>query len=162
MLCVRAGLRRGEAYHLTWEDVDFERNRVHVAPKLGWNPKDYERRWIPLAEDLRGYLERLKNDQNGSPHVLGDDRPDLTVMSSYWRKLVKKAGLKGTIHTLRHTFGAHLASAGVSIYVIRDLMGHASVETTSIYAHLAPEALGDAVEKLPPIKEVRPILCHVV
>lgn len=152
MLCARAGLRRGEAWHLTWEDVDFERNRLHVAPKPGWNPKDYERRWVPLAADLRAYLDGLPR---GGSSVLGDDKSDLDVMSSYWRKLVKKAGVSGTIHTLRHTFGAHLASAGVSIYIIRDLMGHASVETTQIYAHLAPESLDDAVTRLPALPPIK-------
>lgn len=149
MLCARAGLRRGEAYHLGWDDVDFERNRLHIAPKPGWNPKDYERRWIPMAADLRDYLKGL---QRKGEWVLGDDRPTLDVISSYWRKLAKKAGIKGTVHTLRHAFGSHLASAGVSIYQIKDLMGHASVETTAIYSHLSPEALSSAVDKLPRIK----------
>ena len=44
-------------------------------------------------------------------------------------------------HRLRHTYGTQLAAAGIDLLVLRDLMGHASPETTAAYVHLAPEAL---------------------
>jgi len=147
LLGARAGLRRAEMYHLEWSDVDFARNRIHIAPKAGWNPKDYERRWIPMTADLRAHLEALPKGQ----YVVEEDgqRPTIGAMSVLFARLLKKANLKGSIHILRHTFGAHLASAGVSIYKIQELMGHSDSETTAIYAHLAPESIEDAVSRLP-------------
>ncbi len=44
-------------------------------------------------------------------------------------------------HRLRHTFGTELAAAGIDLLVLRELMGHASPETTAAYVHLSPEAL---------------------
>jgi integrase len=44
-------------------------------------------------------------------------------------------------HRLRHTFGTELAAAGIDLLVLRDLMGHASPETTAGYVHLSPEML---------------------
>jgi DNA-binding transcriptional MerR regulator len=59
-------------------------------------------------------------------------------MSAYFRKLTRKAGLKGSIHILRHTFASHLVQAGVSLKVVKDLLGHSSMATTEIYAHVLP------------------------
>ena len=47
-------------------------------------------------------------------------------------------------HRLRHTFGTELASAGIDLLVLRELMGHAHVETTAAYVHLAPETIAAA------------------
>ena len=44
-------------------------------------------------------------------------------------------------HRLRHTYGTELAAAGIDLLVLRDLMGHASPETTAGYVHLSPEHL---------------------
>ncbi len=44
-------------------------------------------------------------------------------------------------HRLRHTYGTELASAGMDLLVLRDLMGHASPETTAGYVHLSPQTL---------------------
>ena len=44
-------------------------------------------------------------------------------------------------HRLRHTYGTELASAGIDLLVLRDLMGHASPETTAGYVHLSNEHL---------------------
>lgn len=42
-------------------------------------------------------------------------------------------------HRLRHTYGSELAAAGIDLLVLRDLMGHASPETTAGYVHLSTE-----------------------
>ena len=44
-------------------------------------------------------------------------------------------------HRLRHTYGTELAAAGIDLLVLRELMGHASPETTAGYVHLSIEHL---------------------
>ena len=44
-------------------------------------------------------------------------------------------------HRLRHTYGTELAAAGIDLLVLRELMGHASPETTAGYVHLSAEQL---------------------
>jgi integrase/recombinase XerC len=44
-------------------------------------------------------------------------------------------------HRLRHTYGTELAAAGIDLLVLRELMGHASPETTAGYVHLSVEQL---------------------
>jgi site-specific recombinase XerD len=56
-----------------------------------------------------------------------------------FRSAIKRAGIEGaTIHTIRHTFASKLVQAGVSLQELQDLLGHASVTTSAIYAHLVP------------------------
>ncbi|MCK5127302.1 MAG: tyrosine-type recombinase/integrase [candidate division Zixibacteria bacterium] len=64
--------------------------------------------------------------------------------------IAEKAGIKNLtkLHTLRHTFASHLVMKGVDLPTVVKLMGHSDIQTTMIYAHLAPDHLADAVEKL--------------
>ena len=52
-------------------------------------------------------------------------------------KYVKKAGIrkKVSVHTLRHTFGAHKADKNMGIATLQELMGHKKKETTLKYIH---------------------------
>lgn len=145
MLAARAGLRRSEIHYLSWNDIDFERSMIAIVPKDGWNPKDFEPRYIPMSDDLADHLRSLPKD---SEWVMSP-RPSLGVMTSYFRKIVARAGLKGGIHTLRHTFASHLVQNGVAIYEVSKLLGHSDVKMTEVYAHLGPNTLAAAVSRLP-------------
>jgi len=54
-----------------------------------------------------------------------------------------------TPHVLRHTFATHLVRKGVPIATVRDLLGHAKIETTAIYTHHSPAHLEDAMKEHP-------------
>jgi len=51
-------------------------------------------------------------------------------------------------HTLRHSFASNLVQKGVSLYVVKELLGHEDIKTTQIYAHLRRENLFEAVNLL--------------
>ncbi len=62
------------------------------------------------------------------------------------RAACKRAGIEPCgMHVLRHTFASWLVSAGVSLYEVQRLMGHAHIRETERYAHLAPSTLAAAV-----------------
>jgi Phage integrase family len=68
------------------------------------------------------------------------------------KRICRKAGIKqSTVHALRHSFGAHLRMAGVSLADIADLLGHKDLATTQIYAKVHQEHLRAAVAKLGPV-----------
>jgi site-specific recombinase XerD len=67
-------------------------------------------------------------------------------------KVCRKAGIaRSTVHALRHSFGAHLRMAGVSLADIADLLGHKDLATTQIYAKVQQEHLRTAISKLTPL-----------
>lgn len=150
MLGSLAGLRPGEIYWLEWPNVDLDHKKIHISskPQLGWHVKNHENRTIPIPKDLLIYLRGLPR----SPWVIGTRPGSMESMSTYYSRCVRRAGLKGNMYKLRHTYGSLLAQKGVSLQVIRDLMGHRSVQTTEIYAHLTPEMHQAAVEKLPHVR----------
>lgn len=144
------GLRRDELTHLTWVDVDLQRRVVAVQAKDGWHPKDYEVRHIPMAPRLHELLKSLPRKENPWVFSTSNDGPHLGhILSRDFRKLLKHCGIKGaSLHTLRHTFASHLVMNGTDVYTVQKLLGHSSIKTTEIYAHLAPDFLKAAVEKL--------------
>jgi site-specific recombinase XerD len=147
---LHTGLRRDELIHLTWEDIDFKNRILSVQAKEGWNPKDYEVRHIPMTARLTQLLkDHPRRDEtvifrNGSGAPL-----DGNVLSRDFRVIFRRCGIKNaSVHTLRHTFASHLVMNGTDIYTVQKLLGHSSIKTTEIYAHLAPDFLKAAMEKL--------------
>jgi integrase len=68
--------------------------------------------------------------------------------SGPWKRILAKAKIEAfRFHDFRHNFASQLASAGVSIGVIQQLMTHKQIQTTLKYAHLTPGALQDAAQR---------------
>ena len=59
-----------------------------------------------------------------------------------------KISKKITYHGLRHTFAMMAMSRGIGIYALKELMGHASIENTMIYAKMLPSKLIAEIKKL--------------
>ncbi len=143
LLGAQAGLRRSEIHWLSWDDL--KTGVIQITPKDGWQPKTGEIRFVPISETLG---KRLTSIKRSGPWVIGD-RPSLGVMSSFFGKICRRAGLRGGLHTLRHTFCSHLVQNGVDLYVVAELAGHTNIEQTKVYSHLKPENLERAISRLP-------------
>ncbi len=144
------GLRRDELTHLTWADIDLNRRIIAVQAKDGWHPKDYEVRHIPMAPRLYELLKSLPRTESPWVFLTSNNGPHLGhTLSRDFRKLLRSCAIKGaSLHTLRHTFASHLVMNGADIYTVQKLLGHSSIKTTEIYAHLAPDYLRSAIHKL--------------
>jgi integrase len=155
IVAIGTGMRRGDQFNLRWEQIDFQRDVVHVPnSKTG---KDYD---VPMNEDVRNVLLQLRRESQGSEHVFvnqetGKPYTDLKKAFRMACRLARIENLRW--HDLRHTFGTRLGEAGFSEAVIAELMGHSSVSTTRRYTHGTARAKRAAVEAA----RVRPqTACH--
>lgn len=146
---LNTGMRRGEAFNLVWRDIDFERRVLVVR---GSGAKSGQSRVIPLSAEA---FEALKSwrKQNGGEGIVfaGREGERLTTLKKAWAGLMTAAGIKDfRMHDCRHTFASKLVQQGVSLSVVRDLLGHATTEMTERYSHLADTDLRDAMAKMQP------------
>jgi integrase len=136
------GMRRGELFKLTWDDIDFERGMVTLR-----EPKGGKTQTIPVSPLA---LEVLKSLEVDSPFVFpgkgGQQRKDF---KGPWLRIRKAAGLPENFrfHGLRHHFASTLVSAGYDLLVVQKLLTHKDSRTTQRYAHLSPGALKEAAVK---------------
>lgn len=153
---IYAGLRKAELGWLSWEDIDLDRGTLTVLGERQVGDqvittKNYQTRTLPLHPQLKTILQPYRRETGYC------FKPDLAKPSRRYRydfreamsALSDRAGLKGVgAHVLRHTFASHLVMAGVDLPTVKELMGHADISTTMIYAHLAQEHKQEAIQKL--------------
>jgi integrase len=133
------GLRRGEMFKLTWDDVDFERGLIRLR-----DPKGGKTENLPISNEA---LEILRTLEVNSAYMFpGKDGRQRTNFNGPWQRIRKAAGLPTgfRFHGLRHHFASTLVSNGVDLLVVQKLLTHKDAKTTQRYAHLAPGALKEA------------------
>lgn len=148
---LHTGLRREELLHTTWRDIDLERKVLTIQAKDGWRPKDYEVRHIPLAAQALKVLHESPGPHEPQKPVFPDGTGETLNADSLTHRfaaLLRELKLDGSLHSLRHSFASHLVMSGTDLYTVSKLLGHSSIKTTEIYAHLAPDFLKAAVERL--------------
>lgn len=156
-LIYHTGLRVGEAVRIErrdFRDTATEFPRLHV--RCGKGGKD---RFVPLSPGMvkalrewwkthrhpaflfpgpsSGWRERAQPAdaaQRATTHL------SVSAVQNTFRLARATAGLpaEATVHTLRHCYATHLLEEGVSLRLISQYLGHASLETTVIYTHLTP------------------------
>lgn len=133
------GMRRGELFKLKWDDIDFERDFIHIRdPKGGPDQK------IPLNEAARKVLE--SHPRAESPYVFpgrgGEQRTDINKQVNRIKKTAAIPKDFRALHGLRHVYASMLASSGkVDMYTLQKLLTHKNPQMTQRYAHLRDEAL---------------------
>jgi hypothetical protein len=146
------GMRKGELENLTWNDVHFELAIIFIQPKEGWNPKSDDR-IIPFSPVLHQILSEQRERRSSEQWVFANKYGNRSShLLDKFKMICRRAGIRqATLHSLRHSFGAHLRMAGVSLADIADLMGHKDLATTQIYAKVEQQHLRAVVSKLTPL-----------
>jgi len=172
------GLRLGEILALYLDDVDFERQGLHVrrnvarfktydndpdAPKtkliIQDTPKSNKRTlFVPLSDELFGILMRhifkLENSDWPNPdRLLFPSKKGTIIDPRSFQKRVAEVSKRCEIqhvnvHALRHTFATRLVEQDVPLRIVQELLGHASITTTQRYAHVFSEERKNAIGRL--------------
>jgi integrase len=139
------GLRLAELMACKWPWFDLLREVVHVPASIeaGFIPKGKKERDIPLFPDV---IQALKGWRS---HTTREGRLFTGVNWRRWASAIRKrSGVRFRWHLCRHTYLSKLVMAGVPLRAVQEIAGHASIKTTEIYSHLAPDAFDEVRAKM--------------
>jgi len=142
LLMLRCGLRVSEVAALTWAVINWDHETIRVD-----NSKGAVDRIVYFSPDVEAALRQWHHVQPSGASAVFPSRHRHTKPGAPLRvrqihglmaHYVAKAGLQThyTTHALRHTFATHLLNAGAPLEVVKDLMGHTSLDMTLRYAQL--------------------------
>lgn len=155
------GMRQGELFALTWDDVNIERKFIHVRKSCSLGeikePKSKSSiRVIDVSDGLAEALQYWKlvcpDSKTGLvfPNSRGNVLNHANILSRVFYPALSEAKIaRVRFHDLRHTHAAYLIAQGEHIEYIKRRMGHSSVRVTlDLYGHLMPDVGNLAAAKL--------------
>jgi integrase/recombinase XerD len=158
------GIRRSELIALALYDVDTQYGTLMV--REGKGKKD---RLLPIGERACAWIERyvadvrpmLLNRADEMTLFLGDDGEPLRRgwLTERVRGYFDAVGIDkpGACHLFRHTMATLMLENGAELRYIQAMLGHASIETTTIYTHVSLRTLRDVYERTHPARHVRTV-----
>lgn len=162
------GLRQGECQALSWGDIDFNKNEIHIRKTLTTKIKGQKYtisgpktkssiRTLPLTEKLSDDLKTMKNnamkykDYSDDWFVFGNSLPfPETTVQKKKNKYCKLAGIKQIrIHDFRHSCASLLINKGASIALVSKYLGHSNISITlNTYTHMYKSELENVTNLL--------------
>jgi len=142
-LVYSAGLRSREAVDLDLADVDFEQELIRVRGKGG------KERIVPLGEEAAHWVARYLREARpalvrGAQNALFVSVRGARLDTSTLRRIAPHP------HRLRHAFATHLVEGGADLRTVQELLGHSSLSTTQIYAHVDGKRLRKVYDRAHP------------
>ncbi len=146
-LMYSSGLRVGEVCHLKYGDVSRKDMRIHIS-----HSKNRSDRFAILSKNALDILTQYWRECGRPmdwlfPKITKKDGPvDTFYVSRHIYDHEQRLGWphRLTCHSFRHAFGTHLYENGVDLMTIKALLGHKSLNSTTIYVHLAQNGLDSA------------------
>jgi len=155
LFSLHMGLRAGEIFNLTWADINLENGTVFIKDtKTGHNRHAY------MTDKVRAEIESMARGQGKDlvfPAREYAKIKHMTTISKTFMRAVDDLKLnegiedprqKIVFHSMRHTFASWLVQKGVSIYVVKELLGHRTLTMTERYSHVAGDHLRQAAAVL--------------
>jgi integrase/recombinase XerD len=141
-LMYRAGLRISEVAGLEWRHVQ---PHADGGGQLAIYGKGGKTRHVRIGPKLYARLEALKTPESTSESLVfrsrqGNGRMALTTLDLVVKTAAKRAGIPDlSAHWLRHAHASHALDNGAPVHLVQTTLGHASLSTTSRYAHARPD-----------------------
>jgi integrase len=149
VFAVLTGLRRSEIVNLKWSKVDLQRGILMVESEGNFKTKQGRRRVVPLNQSAKDLLNAM-HERNAEGYVFRFEGAKIEpgLLSHKFKDCLRRTNLDKKelhFHSLRHTFASWLVQNSVSIYAVKELLGHTDVKTTQIYSHLSGSSLQNEV-----------------
>ena len=137
------GVRVGELVNIKVHDIDKDNRSIKI---LGKGSKERIVFYGALCDDIlnlylnEGRKKILKGKKNDSLFI---NKNGGVLSARYIRKMINNLVIKCSInykispHTLRHTFATDMLNAGADLISVKELLGHSTIDTTSIYTHVS-------------------------
>lgn len=135
-ILVDTGMRRGELLSLTKDQI--EGDFIHLQPD---QTKTKRARSIPMSPRAKALIQQWVPFKDMTP----------CKIRHHWIKAKEEAGITDkdlVIHTLRHTAATRMLAATNNLVLVKELLGHTQITTTMRYAHVNPQQLLEAVNKV--------------
>lgn len=144
------GMRPDELRKLTVQNVKLNGDDSALIVR---NTKSKRDRVIPLDKSLVEPLAGLIAGLSPEAYVFGTGGAiwNRLKMIKAFQYQLERAGLQGhgyTMYSLRHTYATYLANEGTNLHVVKEVMGHKSLETTQKYLHTSHESVKAAMSKI--------------
>ncbi|NDC35960.1 MAG: integrase [Synechococcaceae bacterium WB9_2_112] len=148
LLAALAGLRVSEIARVRGEDIDLGAARIHVTGKGG------KQAWVPLHPILAEVAAGMPRAGWWFPG--NSARPGQAVrpksVSDILSGVMRRAGVPGTPHALRHWYASTLLDDGADLRTVQELMRHSSIQTTQVYTRVKDSRRVEAVGRLDPFR----------
>lgn len=148
-----SGLRLSEILNLKWSAVDFEKRQFTVSNTETFTTKTGKERTVPMHEEVYKilWMRRGNGTDDGLVFCKRGGFPFArNYVSKKFKGYVRDAELSEKLHfhSLRHSCASWLVDAGVSLYVVQNILGHSNISTTQIYSHLSQNTLHESVNRV--------------
>jgi len=136
------GLRWSDTSALTWGNIEQENGKYHIALVM---KKTREPLYLPLNKQALSYLP--VRGLAASTDVVFKTLPELAYVNKHLKTWAAAAGITKNVsfHISRHTFATTSLTLGADLYTTSKLLGHASIQTTQIYAKIVNSKKDEAV-----------------
>jgi integrase len=155
IMLAETGMRIGEVQHLTWDDVDFANGVLHIQAKEGWKPKTGDARVVPMSPAVKMMLADqprcaawVFTAKASNKHPAGDHQVSERRLLQHLQRVLKKLGLRGKLHTFRHSFISHALTQNTAEALVRRWVGHVDAEVMKRYTHIADDVSKAAMARL--------------
>ncbi len=152
LFAVLTGFRKGEILNLKWSGVDLQKRQATIENSDAFTTKNGKSRTVPLNDAVFEMLSKRDAERNGCEYVFHRNgfRLNDLYLTHRFKKYVVDLGLNPKLHlkSCRHTCASWLVDAGVSLYVVQNILGHSNISTTQIYSHLSQNTFHESVNKV--------------
>ena len=152
LLALNCGLRRNEIFMLKWGDVDFKTHTIKVQSTHAKSNKSREAPMTKIIEKVLTCWKTQHLDQsNDNDLVFRSNKRSkngfvFDNITTSWQNVRETAKLpEFRFHDCRHHYASQLASDGISLYEIKEILGHSDIKITERYAKFMPGNLANKI-----------------